>query len=534
MSPHLRRNEVWTIGFLLSIALQASSVPLNGPILAKDEQDLTQSVFHTAEQLVFDYPRATLPVANSTKSFWINTPNANPLADEGSEGPLTEEADVCVIGSGMTGISAVYHLANALGRKWKDEGRKLSAVVLEAREFCSGATGRNGGHLTPYSFFNFRSYQSQFGTEQAVKSLELEMRTAREMVKILQEHGLEDKVDIVHGGHLELLESDGAVEQAKDNYRGAKGAGLNVSDVEWLTAEEVKETYGASYPAVKFTAHNFWPLKFVTQLYYLAKSKTSNFSINLHTKTPVTAVTPISPPVIHAESSLSRRWSLSTHRGPVQCSFVLHATNAYTSYLLPHYHGPAGIIPTRGQIIATRAAKPLPEVWRTSWGGAQHNYWFARPVPKERNGTEWEHPLVILGGAREVMDGRGEEQYVTDDSVVNREIGDKLTEFLPWLYEKGMFEEGKEPEMEWTGIMGYTSMGDPFVGPVLDKFQSNEDLYAGQFIAAGFTGHGMPRAFSAAEAVVGLISSEITEEEWVQPDWLPDRYLTWNRDVDGW
>jgi hypothetical protein len=38
----------------------------------------------------------------------------------------------------MTGISAVYHLADMLSGKWKgeDEERKLSAVVLEAREFC--------------------------------------------------------------------------------------------------------------------------------------------------------------------------------------------------------------------------------------------------------------------------------------------------------------------------------------------------------------------------------------------------------------
>jgi hypothetical protein len=33
------------------------------------------------------------------------------------------------------------------------------------------------------------------------------------------------------------------------------------------------------------------------------------------------------------------------------------------------------------------------------------------------------------------------------------------------------------------------------VGPVLDKFKSGGIPYEGQYIAAGFSGHGMPRAF---------------------------------------
>ncbi|THU98084.1 DAO-domain-containing protein [Dendrothele bispora CBS 962.96] len=523
----MRSRFLWTI-CSFGLLVEVYSSPLKGLVFV----DSAQSPFLSTHQPTSEHPPASLPVSNPTKSFWINTPNANPLANEGSQGALTKEADVCVIGSGMAGISAVYHMANAVVGHSE---RKLEAVVLEAREFCSGATGRNGGHLTPYSFFNFRDYQSQFGTEQAVKSLELEMRTAREMDKILEDEGLEDKVDIVHGGHVGLISSEKAMRTARSNYEGAKEAGLNVSDVEWLSAEEVKEDYGAPYPAVKFTAHNFWPLKFVTQLYHLAKSKskTSNFSVNLHTKTPVTAVKPI--PVSsssHQTDSLPRRWSLTTPRGPIQCSYVLHTTNAYASHLLSHLTGPAGIVPVRGQIIAVRAAKPFSELWHTSWGGVNGNYWFARPF----NGTDGdtkEEPLVILGGGRYVMDGKGKERYVTDDSVVVEEVGEALREFLPSVFE-GMFEEGKEPEMEWTGIMGYTSMGDPFVGPVFDKSQDNEDLYAGQFIAAGFSGHGMPRAFSSAEAVAGIILSEITGEEWIQPSWLPDRYLTWNRGADGW
>jgi len=77
---------------------------------------------------------AGLPTPNPTRSFWLEYPGANPLATEGSLGKLTRDADVCIIGSGITGVSAAYHLARAV----RDGGAApMSAVILEAREFCA-------------------------------------------------------------------------------------------------------------------------------------------------------------------------------------------------------------------------------------------------------------------------------------------------------------------------------------------------------------------------------------------------------------
>lgn len=81
--------------------------------------------------------RVSLPVDNPTKSFWLDTPGANPLADEGSTGPLTNEADVCIIGSGITGVSAAWHLSKMLEKEeLASRGSKMRIVILEAREFC--------------------------------------------------------------------------------------------------------------------------------------------------------------------------------------------------------------------------------------------------------------------------------------------------------------------------------------------------------------------------------------------------------------
>jgi FAD dependent oxidoreductase len=92
-----------------------------------------QASQHFFKQPSSDTPAAPLPVPNPTKSFWLNNPGANPLAKEGSDGLLTTDADICIIGSGITGVSTAYHLAQNLNQI----DRPTQVVILEARDFCS-------------------------------------------------------------------------------------------------------------------------------------------------------------------------------------------------------------------------------------------------------------------------------------------------------------------------------------------------------------------------------------------------------------
>ncbi|KAL1701787.1 FAD dependent oxidoreductase [Schizophyllum commune] len=374
------------------------------------------------------------------------------------------------------------------------------------------------------------STQEKYGTEQTLKSYALENYTATEIVKVIHEHGLEEAVDLVEGGHISLLITEKEVEVAKAEIAAAKKAGQDLSAVTWIDAEEMEKTYGASYPGIRIPAHNLWPLKIVTQLYHFASK---NLSLTLHTRTPVNAITPLNTSSDGSNSSLQiisqifltnlppvtsdRRWSLSTPRGVVACNYVLHATNAYASHLLPHLAGPAGIVPARGQVAALRAAVPLEELTTVSWDGNEGSeYWFPRPVRgKGENDTtnatssssitsssnttspsNPTHPLVIVGGGREAA-APTYETGIEDDSVTNPSVSRVLRDFLPEVF-PGKYERGREFEMEWTGIMGFTRLGVPFVGPVLDKTKSETDAetFKGQYISAGYTGHGMPKAYA--------------------------------------
>jgi hypothetical protein len=98
---------------------------------------LPEHALHPASASTFE-ELSYLPVSNSTKSFWTHgEPDANPLATEGSTGTLTADADVCVIGSGITGVSAAYHVAQGLERDSAGDSEKAKVLVLEAREFCT-------------------------------------------------------------------------------------------------------------------------------------------------------------------------------------------------------------------------------------------------------------------------------------------------------------------------------------------------------------------------------------------------------------
>lgn len=468
-----------------------------------------------------EHPPASLPSTNPTRSFWLS-PEANPLAREGSEGSLTADADICIIGSGLTGVSVAYHLSEAIeNRSLPISDSPLRVVILEARDFCGGATGRNGGNLTPISFVHFAMREEQYGIEEAIRSCALEDHSTKAMVDIIERNGWSEGIDLVKNSNITLFFTEDEEKKAKIDFERAKAARLNLDGVQWFTKEEVRETFGAHYPAASRPGANLWPLKLVTKLYEAAKQRTGEyFDVKLHTHTPVTSVVKLAEP----SSDTKRTLSLSTPRGSILCSQVIHATNAYASHLMPIFAGLHGIVPTRGQVVATRASVSSDHFQPYSYRGNQDGfaYWFPRPLePGEQN------PLFVLGGMRSVAKP-SLEQFVDVDSTVNPTVGKALRNFLPTVFE-GKFESGREPEMEWTGIMGFTATADPFVGPVVDLSTGDDTDFKGQYIAAGYTGHGMPRAFACAEALTQMIIAELTGEEWSHPPWLPKRYLTWNR-----
>ena len=88
------------------------------------------------------------PVDGSTTPYWRS--QLHPIDQHRSTEELPAECDVAIVGSGMAGVSVVYHLTKGL-----TEGETAPAIVmLEARQVCSGATGRNGVSMLPLRLQN--------------------------------------------------------------------------------------------------------------------------------------------------------------------------------------------------------------------------------------------------------------------------------------------------------------------------------------------------------------------------------------------
>lgn len=87
-----------------------------------------------------------LPRDNPTESYWQDPPDE--IARYQTTKVLPSYGDYVIIGSGISGTCIAYNL---LTRK---PGARV--LMLEAREACSGATGRNGA----YSLKNISSLLS--------------------------------------------------------------------------------------------------------------------------------------------------------------------------------------------------------------------------------------------------------------------------------------------------------------------------------------------------------------------------------------
>ena len=105
------------------------------------------------------------PAPNPVPSYWLRDPS--PLADLRSTPHLPTACDIAVVGAGLAGVLSAYHILTKLdeGRSGADGGadvehggekveagagkeeKRPSVVLLDARQLCSGATGRNGGHI---------------------------------------------------------------------------------------------------------------------------------------------------------------------------------------------------------------------------------------------------------------------------------------------------------------------------------------------------------------------------------------------------
>ncbi|KDE07171.1 hypothetical protein MVLG_02572 [Microbotryum lychnidis-dioicae p1A1 Lamole] len=512
--------------------------------------------------------------------------------------PLPSKAEVVIVGSGMTGLWALLGVvegvlerrrrptAGARSRIRRNDVQEVGSsssirstprkvIVLEARDFASGATSRNGGHLTGLPLLHFSNWRKMVGIQDTKRMVRLEASSIELIKGLCRREGWGEEVDLVEGGNVHLFDTVEEMESVRNSLDEARRCGLEVgSEYQWLTAEEVHQLYGASpthlVGAVRIPGNTLYPLKFLTKLYQHCLDRIKDegaeeeLEVELFTGCCVEKVEERrgegdggggggeggrgkvegfnDRKGSGAVNSLTERKTDFLHYS----DYVLHCTNAYASYLIPSLaQGPLRIVPTRGQVVSVLptdqeqgASTSVWPRWSNSFSSPQggEEYYFQRPYPDSDQHGKQQPRSIILGGSRSAASETGYEYGLSDDSRVNEKVGSRLRAYLREQFPEvfGEVEMGSASMLtskrtttaqggtlrfphEWTGIMGFTQTNQPIVGPLYARSVVDGEvrLLKGQYISAGYSGHGMPRAPGCGKWIAERVMRDMDEEDTV-------------------
>lgn len=359
---------------------------------------------------------------------------------------LPTEAEVVVIGAGVTGCSVAYQLAK----------RGKQVVVIDKRGVCSGASGRNGGMTGVGS-----SLHSRVG--RAVYDLTTEnLRMLREDLA----RELDSDFSLRLPGTLDIATNEEQLEHLRDSVTRQRELGV---EVELLDPQEVRDLVPVVSDRILGAklarGHgHLWPF----QLVHALASGARGYGARIVTHTPVTRV-------LRGNGEVR---GVETAAGTIEAGAVVLATNAWTPELLPDL--PAGaLVPARGQILVTQAVGGvLPHPFGTNFD--------------KEYGRQTATGQILCGGFRrlDADEGLGHyEEAVT--SPVLAGIASCLTTLFPALGRLLVVRA-------WAGIMGFTADGLPMIGPYGEA--------KGLYVAAGFNGGGFSWGAATGKALAQLIS----------------------------
>ncbi|KAK8021646.1 FAD dependent oxidoreductase [Apiospora arundinis] len=433
-----------------------------------------------------------LPVANPTSSYWRSEPHR--LDSHRSTEQLPQACDIAIIGAGFSGVSVAYHLSTQ--DTGNAEESPPSIVLLEARQVCSGATGRNGGHVK-LKTTSIMSILKNHGVEAADQFAALVRAQIVALKDLVETEELDCEFELRRSYDVFLHADEAREMEAKWHECLQKGYTWTREHdfVGERFAERVTCVKGAK-AAFSGPACSLWPYKLVTQL--LEKAMERNPRLSLHTETPVLSV--------EALEDGKAGTIIHTERGSILANKVVFATNAYTAGLLPQYQGV--INPYRGTASHLAPPKGVDPVFPHLSHTYNIEYGFQYPATST---VDYLNPRpdggIVVGGGRWL--------YQQPEELWQNNIDDSA--LIAPVLEAGYFEgymqrvfrgwESSRTELDkvWTGIMASTKDGMPHVGKVPRR--------ENQWVIAAFNGGGMTQILLLGKAIADMVKNDKPFEE---------------------
>jgi glycine/D-amino acid oxidase-like deaminating enzyme len=434
---------------------------------------------------------------------------SHPLADFRSGHRLPVAMDVVVIGAGLTGASAAWHLSK------KRQRNGLRVAVLEYGDPATQASGRNGGNfeLIPENFLGeyeglpverrkwlTRRYPwlpdqtiERAADRQARLILEFGSRNSARFLQVVRDESID--CDLSDAGWLRI--ADTAVEERGiiAEVEFAKRAGVNF---ELMSPKRIREEtrIPAKFAGRKAVRNgNYHPFKFVCGIL----DRAIRGGVQLFTRTPVIGVTPTRGGIVRVETS----------RGIIKARRVIFATNAFTATLLPElraiqYH--QSQILNLEHVTDTVRGMTITE----KKGDLYYNFPQARRYTDAKGVSRG---MLLAGGG---LDRLGRDPFYLRRSsgvldLVLRQAGERFRE-----------TRGQPPSRVWTGPMAFTPDRVPVIG-----FLRREGFAADSLIvAAGFNGYGGTYCVEAGRLSALMATRGETPPEIPEDMFSPHRFLT--------
>jgi glycine/D-amino acid oxidase-like deaminating enzyme len=367
-------------------------------------------------------------------SSYIDTYYRRTLATQESYAPAegTLKTDICIVGGGLAGLTAALELARA--------GR--SVLLLEAERVAWGASGRNGGFVSPGYATSLAAIERQVGRDQADELYRLTM----EGVEIVR--GNIESLAITEAapspGIMKVVRYDGGagLQAVRDTQEKRFGRKLR-----YLGRDETRALLNSPKYHASLTADDsfhFHPLNYARAL----AREIVRLGGRIHEGSPVTSS--------ELDGAIKR---LKTAKATIEADQVLFTTGGYTGAVLPALR--RAYIPIATYVLLTEAAPDLiRQAIRIGTG-----------VGDDRRAGDYYR--TVEGGSRILWGGRITTR-TTEPGDVAAILRHEMVTTYPQLAELKI-------ETAWSGLMSYARHLMPQIG----------QYRPGVWYCTAFGGHGM-------------------------------------------
>jgi len=413
-------------------------------------------------------------------SFWHDSVPGSLEPGPSLDGDI--EADVAIVGAGLTGMWTAYYLSAT--------NPELKIVLCEREIAGFGASGRNGGWCSALFPASLPKLERMAGRESAIAMHRAMQQTVDEVGKVTADEGID--CHWAKGGTIQFARSEAQMQQAKDEVHEARLYGFDEADLRLLSASEAQEISGmTNVLGAVYTPHcaAIHPARLARGLAGVLRAR----GVQIYEKTEVRQL---------------KQGQVVTATGTVRARHVIRATEGYTAQLSGYKRA---VVPVYSLVVATA---PLPASVLEQVGMA------TRPTFNDLR------HMIIYGqrtaDGRLVFGGRGAPYHYGSaiqssfDRVptVFGALRKTLTELFPALEDVAITHT-------WGGPLGIPRDWCASVG---------HDPATGIGWAGGYVGDGLSTTNLAGRTLAHLITgtdSNLTRLPWVghrSPRWAPEPF----------